>query len=278
MSKLENKVVVITGSTRGFGYAIAEEMLKGGAFVVITGRSQDAIQHALNDLQAEGRVRGELCDVTDEDQVYKLADSVIQNEGTIDIWINNAGYSSAAGRVLDMDPKEGLEMFHANSLGLMYGSQAAYGKGAKMLVNIYGAGSNGKAASPTGLYAATKAWSASFTRTMAKEMKEGEMQIIGFSPGMMRTDMLTRPTVVGEAGKEMMKNFGFVLRFLSRKPEESAADLVRVIVRTKKPFTEVRTIKPWTPFIGLLRVLWENITKTGERPEFEVKFKEGYKK
>ncbi|MBT3313480.1 MAG: SDR family NAD(P)-dependent oxidoreductase [Anaerolineae bacterium] len=81
MSKLEKKVVVITGSSRGFCFNIAEEMLKHGALVVITGRSQQAIESALNALQAQGHVRGEICDVTDEDQVYQLAESIIQNEG-----------------------------------------------------------------------------------------------------------------------------------------------------------------------------------------------------
>jgi len=276
--KLKDKIVVITGSSRGFGFNIAEELLKHRAVVVITGRSQQAIESALNALQAQGHVRGEICDVTDEDQVYQLAESIIQNEGQIDIWINNAGYSSAAGRVLDMNPQEGLEMFRTNSLGTMYGAQAAYKHGAKMLVNIYGAGSNGKAASPMGLYATTKAWVTSFTRTMAKEMQSDEMQIVGFNPGMMLTDMLTRPTVVGEAGADMMKNYGFVLRFLARTPQESAVDLVRVISRVQKPFTEYRAMKAWTPLLGLLRVLWENLTKTGKRPEFELQIKEKYER
>ena len=275
---LNNKVIVITGSTRGFGYNIAGEMLKHGAWVVVSGRSQTAVDATTDALQAEGRVRGAACDVTSEDQVYALAESVIQNEGQIDIWINNAGYSSAAGRLVDMNPQEGLEMFQANSLGTMYGTQAAYKHGAKMLVNMYGAGSNGKASSPMGLYATTKAWVTSFTRTLAKEMAEDDMQIVGFNPGMMMTDMLTRPTAVGEAGAEMMKNYGFVLRFLARTPEESAADLVRVISQTKKPFTEYRVIKPWTPLLGLLRVFWENITKTGKTPQFEIEMKERYEK
>jgi len=275
---LKDKVIVITGSTRGFGNNIAEEMLKHGAQVVVSGRSQTAVDATVNALQAQGQVRGEVCDVTSENQVYALAESVIQHEGRIDIWINNAGFSSAAGRILDMNPQDGLAMFKTNSLGTMYGTQAAYKHGAKMLVNMYGAGSNGKASSPMGLYATTKAWVTSFTRTLAKEMANGDMQIVGFSPGMMLTDMLTRPAVVGEAGADMMKNYGFVLRFLARTPEESAADLVRVLSQTKKPFTEYRVMKPWTPFVGLLRVLWENITKTGKTPEFELEIKESYEK
>ena len=85
-----------------------------------------------------------------------------------------------------------------------------------MLVNIYGKGSFLRPASPTGLYGTTKAWLTSFTRTLAKELKGTGVQILGFSPGMMTTDMLTSPRVVGERGKEMLKNFGFVLRFLGK--------------------------------------------------------------
>ena len=237
-------------------------------------------QEAINLGNAFGndRVMGKTCDTTDFDQVEALWNAAMEKFGKVDIWINNAGFSSAVGRLVDMNPQEGLEMFKANSLGTMYGTQAAYKHGAKMLVNMYGAGSNGKASSPMGLYATTKAWVTSFTRTLAKEMADGDMQIVGFSPGMMLTDMLTRPTAVGEAGAEMMKNYGFVLRFLARTPQESATDLVRVLSQTRKPFTEYRVMKPWTPFVGLLRVLWENITKTGKTSEFKVEMKERYEK
>jgi len=60
---LEGKVVVVTGSTRGFGLAAAESMLEAGASVAITGRSQKALQKALDLLKAKGRVKGFLLDV-----------------------------------------------------------------------------------------------------------------------------------------------------------------------------------------------------------------------
>jgi NAD(P)-dependent dehydrogenase (short-subunit alcohol dehydrogenase family) len=211
-------------------------------------------------------------------QVNALAESVVSEHDRIDIWVNNAGYSTAAGMMLDMNPGDALDMFKTNALGTLYGTRAAM-KHMKdgYLVNIYGAGSNGKASSPTGLYAASKAWVTSFTRTLAKEINGRGVRIVGFNPGMMLTDMLTKPVVVGEDGKTMMKNYAFVLRFLARKPGESARELVELISRTSKPFTEYRVIKPWTPFVGLLRVAWENITKTGERPEFELYYKDVYK-
>ena len=230
---MKDKIVVITGSTRGYGYATAESMLEAGATVAITGRSQQAVNRALTGLQPKGRVSGFILDVREEKQIYQLVDDVIKEFGRIDIWVNNAGYSNAAGMMLDMDPQEALNMFMSNDLGVMRCTQAIMQymlpRKQGMVVNIYGNGSFLRPASPTGLYGASKAWMTSFTRTLAKELKGSGVQILGFSPGMMTTDMLTSPNVVGERGREMLKNFGFVLRFLSWSPKYASDKMVKTI-------------------------------------------------
>lgn len=279
-SSLKDKVAVITGSTRGFGLAIAEEMLKAGAIVVISGRSEESLQRAIQSLGAYGQVTGWKCDVREEKQVYAFARSTIEKFGRIDIWINNAGYSSAAGMMLDIPPQQAVDMFLANDMGTLYGTQAALHFMLPLkqgtLVNIYGAGSNGKASSPTGLYAASKAWVTSFTRTLAVEIKGSGIRLVAFSPGMMLTDMLTSPTVIGERARERMKNFGFVLRFLGKSPQKSARKLVQMLEKSNKEFIEYRAMKPWSPFVGLIRVGWENLTKTGKTPDFEIHYEQGY--
>ncbi|MBT3190279.1 MAG: SDR family oxidoreductase [Anaerolineae bacterium] len=181
MNNLENKVVVITGSTRGFGYAIAKELLKAGVRVVISGRSQSSVERALNGLQADDeRVTGIPCEVSDEEQVHNLAQKAIEKFGQIDIWINNAGFSTGGGDVLDFPPEDAVATFMTNDLGAFHGTQAALNhmlsRGAGILVNIYGAGSFLKPASPMGLYGMTKAWLTSFTRTLAKEIKGSGVQ------------------------------------------------------------------------------------------------------
>jgi NAD(P)-dependent dehydrogenase (short-subunit alcohol dehydrogenase family) len=281
MSTVKDKVVVVTGSTRGFGYAIAESMIEAGAVVAITGRSQEAVKSALDSLQPKGRVSGFVVDVRSEEQVYKLVDDVIAEFGRIDIWVNNAGYSNAAGMMLDMDPQDALDMFMSNDLGVLKCTQAIMRymlpRKQGMLVNIYGNGSFLRPASPTALYGATKAWLTSFTRSLAKELKGSGVQILGFSPGMMTTDMLTSPIVVGERGREMLKNFGFVLRFLGKPAKYSANKLVLAVANHRKEFAEVKLFKPWTPLFGLIRVGWENLTKTGKEPEFKLKYQEAYR-
>lgn len=281
MNKLKDKVVVVTGSTRGFGFAIAESMLEAGAVVAVTGRSQKAVEGALSSLQPKGRVSGFVVDVRSEEQVYKLVDDVLAEFGRIDVWVNNAGYSNAAGMMIDMNPQDALDMFMSNNLGVMQCTQAIMRymlpRKEGMLVNIYGNGSFLRPASPTGLYGSTKAWLTSFTRTLAVELKGSGVQILGFSPGMMTTDMLTSPNVVGERGQEMLKNFGFVLRFLGRPAKYASDKLVKAVANQRGEFVEVKLFKPWTPLFGLIRVGWENLTKTGKTPEFKLKVQEAYR-
>lgn len=281
MTLIKEKVIVITGSTRGFGFAIAESLLEAGATVAITGRSQKAVDNALASLQAKGRVSGFVMDVREEQQIYKLVDDVIKEFGRIDIWINNAGYSNAAGRMIDMNPQDALDMFLSNDLGVLQCTQAIthyfLPRKQGMLINIYGNGSFLRPASPTGLYGATKAWITSFTRSLAKELKGSGLQILGFSPGMMTTDMLTSPVVIGEHGREMLKNFGFVLRFLGQPASYAADKLTKTIANNHREFMEVKLFKPWTPLLGLIRVGWENLTKTGQTPEFELHYQPEYK-
>jgi len=279
-NSVKGKVVVITGSTRGFGYTIAEEMLKAGAMVVISGRSGDALGKAIKSLEQFGNIKGQVCDVREEQQVYALARFAIQSLGRIDIWINNAGYSAAAGLMLETKPGWAIDMFLANDMGTLYGSQAALHfmkqQGQGTLVNMYGNGSFLRPASPTGLYGATKAWITSFTRSLAKEINGSGIKLIGFSPGMMMTDMLTNPVVIGERGKKMMKRYSFVLRFLGDDPRHAAQKLIETISRNNKKFVEYQMIRPWTIPLGLLRVLWENITKTGKTPEYTLHFEDAY--
>ena len=278
--QLNQKVVVITGSTRGFGYSIALEMLKAGAIVVISGRSEEALQNSLASLKTYGQVVGWTCDVREEKQVYALARQTVEKFGRIDVWVNNAGYSAGSGVLLDIRPQQVVDMFLSNDMGTLYGARAALhymlARQEGTLVNMYGAGSNGKAASPMGMYATTKMWITSFTRTLATELKGSGVRLLGFSPGMMLTDMLVNPTVVGERGKEKMKNFGFVLRFLVKPPELAAKLLVKTIATNSREFVEVNVMKPWTPMLGLMRVAWENITKTGHAPQYSLHYEEAY--
>jgi len=132
-------------------------------------------------------------------------------------------------------------------------------------------------ASPTGLYVTSKSWVTSFTCSLAVELKGSGVQILGCNPGLMITDMLISPIVVGERGKEMLKNFGFVVCFPGRWPKSAADKLLKAVSRQSQEFSEDKLFKPWTPLFGWLPVGWENLTKTSKTPEFELHYREAYR-
>ena len=122
---LKDRIVVITGSTHGYGYAVAEAMLRAGATVVVSGRSKEKLQKAVRSLSKLGPVKGKICDVRRESLVYALARFTMKTYGRIDVWINNAGYASAAGLMLETPPAQAVDMFLTNDMGTLYGTQAA---------------------------------------------------------------------------------------------------------------------------------------------------------
>ena len=100
---MNNKIAVVTGGTKGIGYAIAEALLKNGAKVLICGRSRPDVQAAAERLAAFGQVEAASCDVRNEDHVRMLFEHCEASFGVVDILIKrcyflgggllNLGYS-----------------------------------------------------------------------------------------------------------------------------------------------------------------------------------------
>ena len=273
---LKNKVVVITGSTRGFGHAIAEEMLAVGARVVISGRKQTVVDNVVAELDKGKQVSGHACDVSVAEEVYALARHAIQTYGQIDVWVNNAGITPTAGGILDFAPEVAEQTFKVNCVGTINGTQAAlhYMKkvGRGTIVSLYGRGSDLRAATPSGLYGATKAWITSFTRTMAAEYDDLGVQFVGFSPGMMFTDMLDVHEVIGEQVAGTMKNFPMALKALGSPPEVPARELVRLLEKNEKPFVEYKFMSGLRLMKMMAKFAWMGMNKNA-RPapqEFEI--------
>ena len=262
---LKNKVIVITGSTRGFGHAIAEAMLAVGARVIISGRKQTDVDSVVAAFNKGNQVSGQACDVSVPEEVYALARFAVQKFGQIDVWINNAGTTPTAGGALDFPPEIAEQTFRVNCLGTLNGTQAAmhYMKqaGHGTIVSMYGRGSRLEAAKATGLYAATKAWITSFTRTMAAEYEGFGIQFIGFSPGVMATDMIDIHEVVGEVSVETMKNYPRAMGTFSNPPSLPARQLVELLEKNDKPFVEHRTLSGFHLMKKLVTLIWSNITK-----------------
>ena len=105
MGKLDGKVAVITGSTRGLGLGIAQAYAAEGETVVISSRTTAAVERVVADFQAAGyQASGLACDVGDRAEVEALAQHAIERWGHFDIWVNNAGLPAPTGQPLRCRP------------------------------------------------------------------------------------------------------------------------------------------------------------------------------
>jgi NAD(P)-dependent dehydrogenase (short-subunit alcohol dehydrogenase family) len=193
---LAGKTAVISGSTRGFGLAIARAYAMAGARVVVSSRSQASVDQAVESLrQAGGEASGIACDVGEREQVVALAKYAVQTYGSFEVWVNNAGISAPYGPTVHIEPEAFIRVLKTNIFGVYYGSIYAMrqflpsrkGK----LINILGRGDNG-AVPMQNAYASSKTWVRSFTLALAKEYKESGVGIFAYNPGLMKTDLMEK--------------------------------------------------------------------------------------
>ena len=102
MGKLDGRVAVITGGTRGIGRGIAEAFLEEGAKVVISGRTKEKGQQALDEMKAGDRAYFIACDVRSQVQLEQFIDESAAHFGTIDILVNNAGGSDGFAMIHEL--------------------------------------------------------------------------------------------------------------------------------------------------------------------------------
>jgi len=204
---LENKVAVITGGSRGLGYAIAEAYGREGARVVIASRTQKAVDKAVRNLRESGaQADGLACDVSDLRQVEALAEFAVQKYGGLDIWVNNAGISAAYGPTAHIPSENFQGVTDTNITGTYNGSVTALRyfipqKSGK-LINLLGRGDKG-AIPLQNAYSSSKVWVRNFTRALAKEYKGSGVDVFAFNPGLVRTDMLSKLEAVSGYEKRL---------------------------------------------------------------------------
>lgn len=229
MGKLEGKTAIITGGSRGFGFAVAQAFVQEGAAVVIASRSSSAVSQAVKNLKdAGGQASGIPVDVGDIDQVRTLAEHTTDKFGGFDVWLNNAAISAPYGPTVYIQPETFRSVMETNILGVYNGSRIALAhflpRGSGKLINLLGRGSRGPQPMQNA-YASSKAWVRSFTKALAKEHEETGVGIYAFNPGMMDTDLLLDIDVV-EGYESRLDAFDTVLRMFSHPPEIPAQKAV----------------------------------------------------
>ena len=122
---LKGKTAIVTGGTRGIGFAIARTYLENGANVAIAGSRQESVEKALAKLtDYEGRVMGIWPDLCDPDAVAEAFNSVKERFGSLDILANNAGVSSRTS-LYDYTVEEFSKIMDLNVKAVFVCSQAA---------------------------------------------------------------------------------------------------------------------------------------------------------
>jgi 3-oxoacyl-[acyl-carrier protein] reductase len=186
---LTNKVALVTGSTRGIGRAIADQLAGCGARVAVVGR--DTVQARVVASAVSPRAMGFSCDVADPLAVAAMVESVEQAFGSVDILVNNAGITrdNVLFRIRDDDWDAVLE---ANLRGAFVATRAAARGMMKRrwgrIINIASVvglvGNKGQAN-----YAASKAGLIGLTKSVAKELASRNILVNAVAPGYIETDM-----------------------------------------------------------------------------------------
>ena len=192
------KHIVITGSTRGIGFGLAESFLKLGCSVTVSGRGQDAVDKAVADLTSRydaEHILGIACDVTVPEQVQTLWDASVEKFEKVDIWISNAGVSSDQGMLWELSAKQALMPIMTNILGSVYSAQVAVhgmlAQGYGALYNMEGMGSDGRKHAGLTLYGTSKYALHYLTESLTLELKDKPILVGALRPGMVITDLIT---------------------------------------------------------------------------------------
>lgn len=230
--------VVVTGSTRGLGFALAKEHVRHGDSVMISGRRPAVVEEARRELEAlvtvpGQKVAGHACDVASLTGCDSLAAAAKLTLGSIDLWVNNAGVTQHPKAPLVSTPAETVQNIVAtNLMGSIFGCRAALRimleQGHGCVFNMDGSGSRGNASPRSAAYGASKAAIPQLSKTLARELpRDSGCCVHTASPGMVTTDLLL---------KDATPSSKRIFNILADTPETVAQWLVpRMRAATNRP-------------------------------------------
>ena len=187
---MKDKIAVVTGGSKGIGYAIAEGLLKAGAKVFICARDKSELKHALEKLSAFGKVDGEICDVRSEAQVQMMLDECVRVFGGVDILVNNAGIGIIGKTIEEMKADEFEQTLQTNLFGVFYACHHAIPlmkeRRGGFIINISSlAGQN--AHPKMAAYNASKFGLNGFSEALMQEVREHGIKVTTICPGSVNT-------------------------------------------------------------------------------------------
>ena len=192
---LKDKVAIITGATRGIGYATAKKFLENGCKVVIFGSKSETVSNALESLREENKdydVKGFYPDLTNLKEVEEVFNKIKDLYGKIDILVNNAGISARESiyeykeedfkKIMDLNVNAVFNCSKAVSL-IMKENKGGVILNTSSMVSIYG--------QPSGCgYPASKFAVNGLTKSLARELGKDGIRVNAVAPGIILTDMM----------------------------------------------------------------------------------------
>ena len=219
---LTDKVAIVTGAGQGIGRAIALRLAGAGATVVIAEMNREVGEAAAKEIEALGRKSLVVeVDVSERDQVQRMAQQTLDTFNQIDILVNNAGIAGKTATLPDLDESDWDAVIDVNLKGVFLCCKAVidhmierqYGK----IVSV--ASIAGKEGNPTLIpYSASKAGVICLTKALAKEVTEYSINVNCVSPAVIQTPILeqvSQSTIDYMVSKIPLGRVG--------KPEEVAA-------------------------------------------------------
>jgi NAD(P)-dependent dehydrogenase (short-subunit alcohol dehydrogenase family) len=189
MARIE-KIAIITGGTKGIGYAIAKTLLERGASVFICARSKREVRDAISDLSKYGQAAGEVCDVRSEDQVRMMIAECERVYGGLDILVNNAGVGINGKTVGEISGDEFRQTVETNLFGVFYACHYAIPvmkrRGGGYIINLSSlAGQNPHPRMAA--YNASKFGLNGFSEALMQEVRQDNIKVSYICPGSVNT-------------------------------------------------------------------------------------------
>ena len=183
--KLEGKIALVTGGSSGIGLATAQQFVKDGAFVYITGRRQAELEKAVKAIGSNVKaVRADASSLADLDRLYA---QIKQEKGRVDILFANAGQAKFVP-LADVTEELYNQIFDTNVKGVLFTVQKALPlipDGGSIILNASVVSQKGFPAAS--VYSATKAAVRSFARSLTTDLKDRGIRVNAISPGPIET-------------------------------------------------------------------------------------------
>ena len=213
--KLKDKVVMITGSTGGVGEALVAAFAAEGCKLAISSTRQEKLDKLLAEVKVDpDKLMTFVVDVTDEEQVKNMVEKTIENFGSLDVQVNNAGYEGLSLPIDAQTMDNMMKVYNVNVFGPMFGMKYAIAQMKKQksgaIVNITSQGSVTGAATMSA-YVSSKHAAFGISKCAALEVAELGIHINCIGPGPIDTPMMTKleKQALGEnvSKEEAMKVF-----------------------------------------------------------------------